>query len=167
MKQKDILEGAAEILGLHESNFSILRRCANLVLSNIAANYRHCVIGQEFNVTDRKIEYKDFMFTFLGVKHVWLNGADAPYSPFIDFLQVPNGKVQVIYYYVPAFTEDLEQYIYVPNLSKETLIYGIITEYAIISGMFNEAKVWNERFEAGLFGKSPRNKRVRIPAERW
>lgn len=169
MKQKDVLQGAAEILGLQENNYAILRRCANLVLANIAANYRDCVATQSFSkVFDGKIEYKDFEKPFLKVKNIKVNGEEAGYSLFIDFLQVRGGgKVEVIYCYVPSYTDNLDHEIRIPNLSKETFIYGVITEYALISGMFNEAKVWNEKFEVGLFGTSPKNGLIRIPAERW
>ena len=163
MKQKNILQGAVEILGLQETSFSILRRCANLVLANIAANHRDCEATQTFDVRDGKIEYKDFYKTFLRVKSV----SSGTYSLFIDFMQVPNGQVEVTYFYIPAFTDDLEEVIHIPNLAEKTFIYGVITEYALISGMFNEAKVWNERFEAGLFGTNERVKRLKVPAPRW
>jgi len=157
MKQKNILEAAAEILGVQESSFPILRRCANLVLSNIAANHRDCEATQTFNVTDGKIEYKDFKKTFLRVKSV----STGSYSLYIDFMQVPNGRVEVTYSYIPAFSDNLEEIIHIPNLAEKTFLYGVITEYAIISGMFNEAKVWNEKFESGLFATNQKHKNLR------
>jgi len=163
MKQKNILEGAAEILGVQETSYSVLRRCANLVLANIATNHRDCEASQTFNVRDGKIEYKDFNKAFLRVKSV----SEGTYSLFIDFMQVQNGRIKVTYLYIPNFSDDLEEVISIPNLAEETFIYGVITEYALISGMFNEAKVWNERFEAGLFNTSEKNKRLKIRAPRW
>jgi len=165
MKQKNILEAAAEILGLQAASYPILRRCANLVLANIAANHRECLATQTFDVTDGRIEYKDFKKTFLRVKSV----STGTYSLFIDFMQVHtphsgsgiNGRVEVTYCYIPAFSKKLGQAIRIPNLAEKTFIYGVITEYALISGMFNEAKVWNEKFEAGLFQTSEKHKNLR------
>jgi hypothetical protein len=163
MKQKNILEGAAEILGLQETSFPILRRCANLVLANIATNHRDCLAQQTFNVTDGKIEYKNFNKTFLRVKSV----STGTYSLFIDFMHVPNGRVEVKYFYIPSFSDNLEESIHIPNLAEKTFVYGVAVEYALISGMFNEAKVWNERFESGLFATNEKNKRLKIRAPRW
>ena len=156
MKQKNILESAAEILGLQDTSFPMLRRCANLVLATIATNHRDCEATQTFTVRDGKIEYKDFEKAFLRVKH-----SSVPYSLYIDFMQVPNGRVDVTYFYIPSFTEDMQQSIHIPNLAEKTFVYGVVTEYALISGMFNEAKVWNEKFEKGLFMTSGKHKNLR------
>ena len=37
------------------------------------------------------------------------------------------------------------------GLDKATLVYGILSEYAFVAGMFNEWKVWQEKYNAGLF----------------
>ena len=37
------------------------------------------------------------------------------------------------------------------GLDKATLVYGILAEYAFVAGMFNEWKVWQEKYNAGLF----------------
>ncbi len=37
------------------------------------------------------------------------------------------------------------------GLDKATVIYGILSEYAFVAGMFNEWKVWQEKYNAGLF----------------
>ena len=167
MKLINVLEGAAEILGLQPTSHPILRRCANLVLANIASNHRDCESKQTFTVTDGRIEYKQFDKTFLRAKSVFVNGAEANYSLFIDFIGVPNGRAEITYYYVPSYPDDLNYEIFVPNLSEQTFIYGVITEYALIAGSFNEAKAWNEKFESGLFGTSDKNKTLKLKAERW
>ena len=37
------------------------------------------------------------------------------------------------------------------GLDNATVIYGILSEYAFVAGMFNEWKVWQEKYNAGLF----------------
>ncbi len=37
------------------------------------------------------------------------------------------------------------------GLDKATLIYGVLAEYAFVAGMFNEWKVWQEKYNTGLF----------------
>ena len=37
------------------------------------------------------------------------------------------------------------------GLDNATMIYGVLSEYAFVAGMFNEWKVWQEKYNAGLF----------------
>ena len=37
------------------------------------------------------------------------------------------------------------------GLNKATLVYGVLAEYAFVAGMFNEWKVWQAKYNAGLF----------------
>lgn len=37
------------------------------------------------------------------------------------------------------------------GLDCSTLVYGILSEYAFVSGMFNEWKIWQEKYNTGLF----------------
>ena len=46
------------------------------------------------------------------------------------------------------------------GLDKATLVYGVLAEYAFVAGMFNEWKVWQEKYNTGLF--KARNAKSRI-----
>ena len=37
------------------------------------------------------------------------------------------------------------------GLDKATVVYGVLAEYAFVAGMFNEWKVWQEKYNSGLF----------------
>lgn len=36
------------------------------------------------------------------------------------------------------------------NLDNSTLVYGVLAEYAFVAGMFNEWKVWQDKYQTGL-----------------
>jgi len=48
------------------------------------------------------------------------------------------------------------------GLDNATVIYGVLSEYAFVAGMFNEWKVWQEKYNAGLF-KAQRGKSRIMP----
>ena len=48
------------------------------------------------------------------------------------------------------------------GLDNATVVYGILAEYAFVAGMFNEWKVWQEKYNAGLF-KAQRGKSRIMP----
>lgn len=37
------------------------------------------------------------------------------------------------------------------HFDQATLVYGILSEYAFVAGMFNEWKVWQAKYNEGLF----------------
>lgn len=182
MKLKKIVETCAEVLGLQDvvelinkpettaedlkknSSFSILQRCANLVLGNIAGNYVQCVARQTFVVSVNRINLDRFENDFIKVINVKKEGLEIDYDLFADHLRLQNGTVEIEYAYMPRF-ENADSQLVINGVSEDCLVYGILAEYAFISGMFNEAKIWNEKFERFLFGTDKKN--TVLPAPRW
>ena len=157
MKLKKILEQASLILGIDENdevNQKILFRCANLVVTNVASNYVDCIASQSFFVTDGKIMYKQFKHTFLKIKSV-----SCRYDLFINYIAVPNGKVDVTYAYVPEFKSKNVDI----NMNQSLLLYGILHEYAGISGLVDEEKLFGKKFEQLLFATRETGRARRMP----
>ena len=48
------------------------------------------------------------------------------------------------------------------GLDNATMIYGVLSEYAFVAGMFNEWKVWQEKYNTGLI-KAQRGKSHILP----
>ncbi|MDR0462434.1 MAG: hypothetical protein LBG88_03865 [Christensenellaceae bacterium] len=166
MKLKSLITDAAKMMGICASetskNFSILFRCANLAVSCVACNYLECVAIQTFAVTDGKIDFTQFEKKCLKIKSVKVGGREIQYDLFMNRLTVPNGKVTVEYAYVPYFT-DAEQEIatVAGRVDESVLLYGIMAEYAGISGFESEAKTYGDKFE-NLLLRSTRTGHVRV-----
>jgi len=160
MKLSTIIESAQEVLNTEDP--VILKRCANLVLGYIATNHRECVATQTFHVTNGKIKYNRFNKNFLGVKSVKIDGRVVAHTLYMDYIATPNGVVTVEYRYVPVFKND-NQKIVIEGISEQCMVYGVLTEYAVICGMLNEAKVWAEKYETELFNNNPKYKNLRLP----
>jgi len=160
MKLGNIIDSAGQILNAADS--VLLKRCANLVLGNIAVNYLDFTTAETFTVTNGQIDYSRFSKIFLRAKSVRINGAQIDFSLYMGYIAVPNGAVTVEYCYVPYFTSDADD-IVIPGMTEQCFVYGVLTEYAIISGMFNEAKIWAEKFADGLFKNNPKYKKIRLP----
>jgi hypothetical protein len=169
MKLKNIVEASAEVLGFSEvgegsSNFNILKRCANLVLGNISADYYDFVATQEFGyVRSGRIDLVEFEKPFLKVLRVTDGVRELDYSLYIGYIKVPVGRVQVEYAYSPSFEQGDDE-VNIAGLGEQGFVYGVLAEYAFISGMANEAVVWNARFEEHLFRARKAKKRVNMPA---
>ena len=51
-------------------------------------------------------------------------------------------------------------------LSSAGLTYGLLSEYAFLNGMFNEARVWSVRFEQLLFQEINGRRSITLPRAR-
>ena len=157
MKVKNIIADCAQILGLGDvgedsPDYSILFRCANLVAANAASSYLECIETKSFHAPTGRIEFSEFNRQVLQIKEVKMNGAVVRHELFMGFIMVPSGTVDVTYSFIPVF-EDGEDEAGIVPMSGSAFVYGILAEYAFISGMFNEAKVWNQKFEDIVYGE--------------
>ena len=157
MKLEKIIQEAANMLGIEapkkSANYRFLFRCANLVLSNIACNYRDFVTEEIFDVKNGRIDFSQFTETVLKIKDV-----SAPYELFLNEIVVPNGMVAVKYAYIPVFKKATDRV-----FNEAIMLYGIMAEYADISGMGEDAKIYARRFEQLLFSQHCTGKTRRMP----
>ena len=168
MKLKNLVQDAADLLGLdaHKNsiNRSILFRCANLVVSNIACNYEDCITTQTFIVSNGRIDLNQFDKIFLKVKKICCGNQPVNYDLYIDFLSVPNGRITVVYAFIPKFKNEREEIIKITGkIDENILLYGILAEYASISGLSEEFKNFNAKFENLLFANSQTGKGRVLP----
>ena len=167
MKIKKIISNVAKILGLDDVvelvenrasiktiqenvNYSLLLRCTSLIVANISANFVQNVTMQSFDATDGVINLSEFSQPVQSIKQVVVNGRVVDHWLYHDKLVVPKGYVIVYFTFVPKIETGEEKVL--KSLPNQVLEYGILAEYAFVSGMFNEGKVWNEKFLEMMFG---------------
>ena len=53
------------------------------------------------------------------------------------------------------------------KISLKTLALGVASEYCFINGFFDDAKIWEERFEKSLQANLKKLGKVKLPNRRW
>ena len=181
MKIKQIIQNAAEILGLSDvvelmhdgvstaklkknANYRVLVRCANLVVSNLAANYDEMVVSQVISANvQRRIEVTALDHHVVSVKEV-LNSQGRPviFSVSAGYIFVPTaGNHTVIFSSIPRIATGEE---FMPfGFSPAVIEYGILSEYSFSIGAFNEGKVWHEKMVSLLFDSKNTGESVIMP----
>ena len=179
MKLKDIIMNASVTLGLQDvsmmlereapesellgnTNFNLLFRCANLVAGNIASNYVDTLHTEILDVVDGVLEFSAFTHRPLKIRSVVVNGMPATFELFMNNIRTRSGRATVTYAFVPSF-KSVEDDAGVLNVSEHVITFGVLAEFAFVSGMFNEARVFNERFEHALFSKTMRKNSGTLP----
>lgn len=154
---KDITNTAAVLLGWdspYEDNadFSTLQRCANLVISEVACEYAPPKYTQTITHKNGIVTlgslHKD-MLEFICATDAF--GNELPVKVYSDYLKVPVDTEKITYTFIPERLTALEQ---VPvgdrRITDRVFAYGAVAEYCLITGRFDEAVKFNNKYIAAL-----------------
>lgn len=152
-----------------ERTIAQLVRCANLVLSEIAADYLPLKTRETVAATDGRIGYDALQKKAIDIFAVRQRGKSVPFTLYYDCLRLAaEGDCEVEYSYAPnvlplnGFADYTNE-----RLGARTVAYGIACEYCLISGMTDDALVWDKRYKDALAAATrPKNER-RVKSRVW
>ena len=149
-------------------NINLLIRCTNLVLSEIATDFIKLKKQENVICEDNIIPYGAFSENVLDILKVKTQGEmPLKFKKRPDGLQVNHsGTVKVEYSYLPSSYHTLTDEIVGFDLIPARIIaYGVASEYSFISGLTQEASLWDDRFKNAMLALT--KKSGYIPPRRW
>lgn len=149
------------------STLNMLVRCANLCLMEIATDYVPLVTSEILVAVDGFLPFSSFSKNVLDVINVSNKGMETKYKFLPSGLDLANGRYTVEYRYLPnnvLFEGDIEYKM--AMVSARIIAYGAITEYFIISGLQDDAVLWDGRYRMALINASTKSER-KVKARRW
>lgn len=187
MKLKDAVYYAAMFLQLGEvcealesdnanysgdvkSEIDLLVRCANLVIGEAASDYLPLKTNEKVTASeDGEILYSALTRSVIDVYSVKnAAGKSVPVKKYFDRVILPAaGEYVVEYSYMPEFKELDDALPYTERLSARVIAYGTACEYCIISGMSDEAALWDKRYKDGLNLSALPKEEKRVAKRRW
>jgi hypothetical protein len=192
MKIRDIAELAAVLLQRHdiintnifmqteenalvkseiESNrdLRLLIRCVNLVAKEIACDYIPLLHTQKMTATDGKIPYTQFEKILLEIKSVKDEDGNAVrYFTLPECVAVEDGNYEVSYAFIPRDKEFFDDMDFAgTKASDRVFAYGAAAEFCLISGMYDDALMWERRYKDALLVATRKNTEVIMPRRRW
>jgi len=90
-------------------------------------------------------------------------GNSVPFKLFPQYLRTQPGRVNVSYTYTPREKNAEEESDFVLSVSPRLFAYGIASEYSLAAGLFEEAAVWDKKYNAlggGVFAPNHRESYV-------
>jgi hypothetical protein len=158
-------------VGVVESSLdtlNLLVRCANLSIAEIATDYVPLTTTELVTVNGEFLPYDKLGKTVLDVvKVVSRGGTTVRYKMRPDGIQLPNGKITIEYKYLPPRYRWEDECDYKSGIITSRIVaYGVITEYCIISGLQDDAVLWDGRYRQSLINASSRTSR-RVKAMQW
>ena len=142
--------GTDELSEENAAELDLLVRCCNLVLGELAESEFVLRAQTEVNAENGRIERAALDERLNDILSVTAHGRRLPVREYFDCITVPySGKCTVTYTFAPAKVGIGDDSPYAGNKPSARLIaYGIAREYCQISGMTDEAAVWDGRFAA-------------------
>ncbi len=124
----------------------------NMVISELAGTFIPMVKIEKISSNSTKFYYTDLSEKPLEILCVYTeNGSPATYNQTAEYLQTNNFSAIVEYSYAPPKYNINSQIGYKEEqISSSTLVYGLLAEYCIVIGAFDEAVMWHDRFVDGV-----------------
>lgn len=147
----------------------LLMRCCNLVLHELAEGDFPLRAQSTLTAKNGKIAYAQLPHKAVDICTVKKDGKNVPFREFYDGITVPfSGACEVTYTFAPPVLTLADSSPYVGSKPSARLVaYGIAREYCLISGMTDDASMWDSRFVACGETQAHTRKERRVRARVW
>ena len=175
--QKDELLEITEFGGEEDSTekqqkeVSMLLRCLNLVYNEIATAYIPLIATETISTSNGEVKLDNFSKKVLDIRRI-----EDKYRFRVNYKLYPDkifinqgGEYKITYSYQPEELESLEDDMesFSEKLTERVISYGVAMEYSFISGLHDDASVWEKRFKDGLLIATRKKSGMRLPSRRW
>lgn len=145
-----------------------LLRCFNLVENEVALDYLPLLAEEELETETGIVHYTSLSREAARVVGVWDEwGNSAPFTLFPDYLKTQPQKVLVRYTYLPKEKTFESESDFTLGASVRLFAYGVAAEYALASGLFEEAAVWEKKYKNAIKAAYCSKPARRIRSRRW
>ena len=151
-----------------KKEIELLTRCANLVLVEIASCYYPLKTVEKVTASGGYIYYENLSKPIIDTYYIKNSaGEGVRFTEYFYRIAVRDGEYEIEYSYAcPPLSLDDEIPYKNNRVSDRILAYGIACEYCVISGMVNEASIWQKRYYDALIGSGDKREK-KVKARGW
>ena len=184
MKVKDVIISALHMLGRNDiadslSKGSALDReatetvdtllyCFNAVEDEVARKYLPLKCTDTVISIDGKYEYSIFLHSPVKILRVLVDGKDAEYELFPQYIYVNSRRITIEFEYAPSKKKIGDDSDFGAEVGETLLALGAAAEYCLINGEIERAELWEAKYKKEIDGtqkKLPSG--GTIPPRRW
>ena len=150
-------------------DLNFLLRCLNLSYLDVASDYIPLHTTETVEPTNGKIFFNSLTKKLNEIKSVNENGFRVKYLMYSDCIKLDAKKVEITYSFIPDELTTLSSTMetFSNKVSERVLAYGTAMEYCFISGLYDDAQIWEKRFKDALLIKSTKKSEKKLPNRRW
>ena len=151
---------------LNNEEIKKLFNLSNLVLHDLCTNYVPIVNKQVVAIKNKNYEIKN-LANFYKIKNVKKNNLPVDYKIISKNIVVEDdGEYEINYYYLPNVKSLFDELDFLSTLSPEVLVYGLCAFYCLSVGLFDEFKIYNEKYKSRA--EAIKNLKVfELPKRKW
>ncbi len=164
-----IVEGSSDISPDTSLDAETLLKCYNITISEIATEYYRLKTIEEFVATNGFLEYENLKENPIAIVKVYDKKGeqvDAKILPTKLYTNIESGLVE--YEYLPK--DQTQEEICCFNgtqITGRVIALGIVTQFLLIKGAYNEAENFNGRYRASLLASLTPRQVKKIPPRKW
>lgn len=156
--------GVTEASNLVVKTINTLVDLTNLVISELSTTYVPLVCSEKVKVVNGQVTYGSLKNKALRIRDVYLtDGQEIMYKKYFDHISVSADTVVVEYEYLPVtygLTDEIDYK--EKDVTVRTLAYGVLAEFSISEGRFDEAVTWHKRYVDALAESCfPKNSQIK------
>ncbi len=146
----------------------LLLECFNLVENELALDYLPLCAEDTVDSASGKISY--LMMRYAPVRVIKVTdewGNSTAFSIFPDYLSTQPGRVKISYTYTPEKKTMTDKSDFEMQVSVRLMAYGVAAEYALATGLFEEAAIWDKKYKEAIKATYTTQPCRRIESRRW
>ena len=182
MKVKEVLALAAANLGRDDLVAAIeqmegdpslevqsLLRCYNLAENELALDYLPLTWEEEMELVEGEVPFSALSFAPVSVLSVSYSGSPIAFVVRPDAIvpQQSKGTVQIRYTYSPSEKTIEDDGSFSGRVSARLLSYGVACEYCLSHAMYEEAKLWESRFQEAIRAANIVRRKLKMRPRSW
>lgn len=147
-----------------------LLRAYNLVENELAVDVLPLKAEETLSAEDHLIPWSAFSYAPAGVRAVFVSGYETCFEPQKEGLFLPRlkaGKAVVRYCYSPAPKAIGDEGEFGGRVTARLLSFGVAREFCLSRGMFEEAKLWDGRYQDAVRAAALPRRALAMRARRW
>ena len=182
MKVKDILLKAASQMGIldrvkgaydngtanDDEEVQALLKCFHLIENEVALDYiplraEDTLLSPSCTAKFSELSLKPARI--ISVTDEWDN--PLKFKIFPDFLKTNAGKIKILYSYLPTEKDVFGESDFQLLLSERALSFGVCAEYCLLSGLYEQAEIWKNKYKDALKAAMRSQKSRVLSSRRW
>ena len=145
-----------------------LLRCYNIVENEIALDYLPLTAEETVTSSTGALPYSSFLHTPVTILSVTDEyGNKLPFTIFPEYVKTHKGTAVITYAYSPRTKAMEDGSEYGARVPERLLSYGVACEYCLVSGLYDEALLWDKKYKDALLCAHSASRPHVIRSRRW